>query len=189
MPVLSRARPPGPDPDPDPAVRPDPPDFDAFVLARGRALLGFAYLVTGDRHQAEDIVQEVLARTHLRWSKVARMEAPEAYVRTAITREYLSWRRRRASSEAVLSDVPEHPQAGDVAVSAVDREHMWQLLAGLPATQRAVLVLRFYCDLPDDQIAELLGWARPTVRAQASRALARLRAVITSTAAEEARHG
>ena len=159
------------------------------MLARGRALLGFAQLITGDRHQAEDIVQEVLARTHLRWARVSRMEAPEAYVRKAITREYLSWRRRRASSERVLADVPDRPLHGDLAASTVDRDRMWRLLAGLPPTQRAVLVLRFYCDLPDEQIADVLGRARSTVRAEASRAMARLRTMIASDAAQEALHG
>lgn len=167
----------------------DPSDFDAFVLARGRALLAFAHLVTGDRHQAEDIVQEVLARTHLRWPRICRMEAPEAYVRKAITREYLSWRRRRASTETVLAELPERAAHDDLADAAADRDQMWQLLAGLPATQRAVLVLRFYCDLPDDQIAEVLGWARPTVRSQASRALTRLRTIIASGSEREVHRG
>jgi RNA polymerase sigma factor (sigma-70 family) len=134
-------------------------------------------------------VQEVLARAHLRWSRVSRMHAPEAYLRTAITREFLSWRRRRASTEAVLADLPDRADLPDLAARTADRDQMWKLLAGLTGGQRAVLVLRFYCDLPDDEIAEVLGWARPTVRSQASRALARLRAELDAGAPREAHHG
>jgi RNA polymerase sigma-70 factor (sigma-E family) len=170
-----------------PGANPGIPDFDAFVLARGRTLLAFAQLVTGDRHQAEDIVQEVLARAHLRWARVSRMQAPEAYLRKAITREYLSWRRRRVSGESVLADPPDRVTVGDLAARTAERDQMWQLLAGLPGNQRAVLVLRFYCDLPDEEIADVLGCARPTVRSQASRGLARLRTMIASE--QGARHG
>jgi hypothetical protein len=88
-------------------------DFDEFVHGRGRALLRFAYVLSGDAHLAEDLVQEVLARVHRRWDKITTMDHPEAYVRAAIVRQFLSWRRRRASSEKVLAQVPE-PRTVDV---------------------------------------------------------------------------
>lgn len=153
-------------------------DFDSFVIARGRALLRFAYVLCGNAHLSEDIVQEVLARVHQRWGRVARMEAPEAYVRTAIVREYLSWRRRKASAEQVVARVPDRPDPHDAPLALAERGEMWQLLGTLPRAQRAVLVLRFYDDLRDDEIAAVLGCGRSTVRAHASRALAHLRGIL-----------
>jgi len=153
-------------------------DFDEFVHGRGRALLRFAYVLSGDAHLAEDLVQEVLARLHRRWDRITAMQHPEAYVRAAIVRQFLSWRRRRASTETVLAQVPEPAGLDEPQQRVLARDQMWRLLAGLPRAQRAVLVLRFYCDLPDDEIATLLGRAESTVRSQASRALARMRTLM-----------
>ncbi|KUL22742.1 SigE family RNA polymerase sigma factor [Actinoplanes awajinensis] len=157
------------------------PDFDAFVHGRGRALLKFAYVLCGDAHLAEDLVQEVLARMHRRWDRITAMDSAEAYVRTAIVRQFLSWRRRRAYREAVLADVPEMIGLEDSQQRVVARDQMWRLLRGLPRAQRAVLVLRFYCDLPDDEIATLLGCGQSTVRSQAARALSRMRTIMSET--------
>jgi RNA polymerase sigma-70 factor (sigma-E family) len=154
-------------------------DFDSFVIARSRALLRFAYVLCGNGHLAEDIVQEVLARIHPKWGRIRGFEAPDAYVRKAIVREYLSWRRRRASLEVAVAEVPDRPDPNDPARALVERGEMWALLATLPRAQRAVLVLRFYDDLADDEIAEVLGCGRSTVRAHASRALTQLRSFLS----------
>ncbi|GAB7046365.1 SigE family RNA polymerase sigma factor [Catenuloplanes indicus] len=154
-------------------------DFDDFVHGRGRALLRFAYVLSGDAHLAEDLVQEVLARMHRRWHKVTVMESPEAYVRTAIVRQFVSWRRRFSAREAILADVPEPAGVDEPQARVAARDQMWQLMAGLPRSQRAVLVLRFYEDLPDDEIAALLGCGQSTVRSQAARALARMRTMLS----------
>jgi RNA polymerase sigma-70 factor (sigma-E family) len=145
------------------------------VQTRGQALLRFAYVLSGDAHLAEDLVQEVLARLHRRWDRITAMQHAEAYVRTAIARQYLSWRRRRSATEAILAEVPEPAAFAEPQQRVLARDQMWRLLAGLPRAQRAVLVLRFYCDLPDDEIAALLGCGESTVRSQAARALARMR--------------
>jgi RNA polymerase sigma-70 factor (sigma-E family) len=155
-----------------------PEGFDDFVRSRGGALLRFAYVLCGDAHLAEDIVQEVLARMHPRWARVTVMESPEAYVRTAIVRQFLSWRRRRAAGEAVVAEVPEPAGLDEPQQRVLARDQMWQLLAGLPRAQRAVLVLRFYCDLADPEIAVLLDCRESTVRSQAARALARMRTML-----------
>jgi RNA polymerase sigma-70 factor (sigma-E family) len=158
---------------------PDAPEgFDDFVLGRGRALLRFAYVVSGDAYLAEDLVQEVLARLHRRWDKVIAMQHPEAYVRTSIVRQFVSWRRRRSAREAILAEVPEPAALAEPQQGVLARDQMWRLLANLPRAQRAVLVLRFYCDLPDDEIATLLGCGESTVRSQASRAFARMRIML-----------
>lgn len=159
-------------------------DFDEFVRSRGRALLRFAYVLSSDAYLAEDIVQEVLARMHRRWDKVTAMDNAEAYVRTAIVRQFLSWRRRRASREAVRAEVPEPAGIEEPQQQVLARDQMWQLLAELPRAQRAVLVLRFYSDLPDHEIAAVLGCGESTVRSQAARALARMRVILAGKGAD-----
>lgn len=94
--------------------------FEEFVTARGPALLRFAFVLCGDRHLAEDLVQEVLARIHQRWPRMAKVEAPDAYVRTAVVREFLNWRRRLASRETSLDALPERAsRAQDAAIAEV----------------------------------------------------------------------
>jgi len=151
------------------------PSFDAFVAARGSALLRHAYVLTGDRYLAEDLVQETLAHLYRRWDKVAATTSPEAYVKTSVTRQFLSWRRRRSSGERPTDHVPESPSAYDGTDAVDDDDVLWRLLARLPRKQRAILALRFYDDQSDQQIAEILGVSASTVRSQASRALATLR--------------
>jgi RNA polymerase sigma-70 factor (sigma-E family) len=156
--------------------------FEEFVVSRGAALLRFAYLITGDRHLAEDLVQEVLARVHLRWDRIEHAPTAEAYVRSALVRQNISWwRRRSARGERTVAEVPETPDGHSTEQAVTARDEMWSLLATLPRRQRTVLVLRFYEDLPDDRIAALLGCSPVTVRVQTSRALARLRAALAVT--------
>jgi RNA polymerase sigma-70 factor (sigma-E family) len=151
-----------------------PATFDDFVVSRGPALLRFAYVLTGDGPLAEDLVQEALVKAHRRWAGRQRLaDHPEAYVRRIVVNQYVSWRRRRASTE-LPGRIPErpHPDSSD-ALAAHDE--MWRLLAGLPHRQRAVLVLRYYEALPDGEIAEALGCAEATVRSLAFRAFDTLR--------------
>ena len=153
-------------------------DFDDFVNTHGPSLLRFAYLLTGDAHQAEDIVQEALARAHLRWRQIDNYELPQGYVRKVVLRQYLSWRRRRSSSEIVVAAVPDRADAPNVADRIADRQHLSVLIAGLPKMQRAVIVLRYFEDRGDEDIAQLLGCAPATVRSHAARGLNRLRAAM-----------
>ena len=153
--------------------------FEEYVTASSGRLLRFAYVLCGDRFLAEDLVQDVLSRTHRHWRRVE-TENPDAYLRAALVRAHLSWRRRRASTEKVLADPPE-PGTGsvDFTEQLVSRDELWSLLAGLTRTQRAVMVLRFYEDLDDRRIAAVLGCAPVTVRVHASRALGTLRSGLT----------
>jgi RNA polymerase sigma-70 factor (sigma-E family) len=150
--------------------------FEEYVTASSGRLLRFAYVLCGDRFLAEDLVQDVLSRTHRHWRRV-QTENPDAYLRAALVRAHLSWRRRRMSTEKVLAEPPE-PGAGsvDFTQQLASRDELWSMLACLPRAQRAVMVLRFYEDLDDRRIAEVLGCAPVTVRVHASRALGTLRA-------------
>jgi RNA polymerase sigma-70 factor (sigma-E family) len=151
-----------------------PTSFEEYVAARGGRLLGFAYLLCGDRHLAEDLVQEVLARAHRRWSRIE-AEQPDGYLRAALVRAHLSWRRRRASTERVVGEVPEPPPAEDFTHRQALRDELWGLLGQLTRAQRTVLVLRYFEDLDDRRIAETLHCAESTVRVHAARGLAGLR--------------
>lgn len=158
-----------------------PDDFDAFVVARYASLVSLARYVSRDRHRAEDVVQEVLGRAFARWPKIARLDAPDAYVRRMVVRECLSWRRRRSSGE-----VPSAPEAlpsgavDDGSSPQADRDAMLRRLAMLSDRQRAVLVLRHYEDLSDHQIADVLDIREATVRGHAMAGLERLRALVAA---------
>jgi RNA polymerase sigma-70 factor (sigma-E family) len=150
--------------------------FEEYVVVRGPRLLRFAYLLCGDRHLAEDLVQDVLARAHRRWDRIE-SEEPDNYLRTAIVRAHLSWYRRRSNRERAVAAVPDG-RSPDFADAHAVRDELWHRLTALPRAQRAVLVLRFFEDLDDERIAEVLGCARGTVRVHASRGLATLRAAL-----------
>lgn len=146
------------------------PVFEDFVVARGPALVRFAHALSGDRQLAEDLVQDVLVKAHRRWG---RLDSPEAYLRTALCRELVSWRRRRSHSERP-AELPDSPSGAEVD-GVVERDAVWRMLAELPVRQRAVLVLRYWEALPDREIAQLLSCSQGTVRSSAARAFAVLR--------------
>jgi RNA polymerase sigma-70 factor (sigma-E family) len=153
-------------------VADDEVSFDAFARARLPALLRFAHAVCGDPHTAADLVQDALERTGLHWTRIDRTGDAEAYVRRAIINGRTSrWRKLRR--ESLVDVVPERPAYDD---RPRHDEALWQLLATLPRRQRAVLVLRYYEDMSEQQIAATLGCAPGTVKSQASKALAKLRA-------------
>ncbi|MFI6602977.1 SigE family RNA polymerase sigma factor [Nonomuraea sp. NPDC050536] len=144
-------------------------EFEDFVRARGSALLRYGYVLTGNPDDAADLVQEALLKLSDAWRRVRNKDNPEAYVRTIMARQHISWWRRRRR-EHLTDDVPE----GFYVDSHASGE-LWNALRTLPRRQRAVLVLRYYEDLADQEIAEILGVSRGTVRSQAFRALAALR--------------
>ncbi len=154
--------------------------YEEFVNSRFPALLRYATMLTGDTHSATDVVQETMIKVHLQWRRVVASGSPERYVRRMLTNIYLDTRRGSWLRRVTLrADPVEPPAAPDHADRAADRDHMWTLLAGLPARQRAAVVLRFYEDLSDNEIAEVLGCAVGTVRGHISRALATLRSAVT----------
>jgi RNA polymerase sigma-70 factor (sigma-E family) len=152
--------------------------FDEYVVARGQALLRLAWLLAHDEHLAQDVVQDVLAKASTRWSRIEQAGSPDAYVRKMVVNQLLSWRRRRRDvpTDRLFDRPAAGSYAGDPAGDHADRDEVLGLLAALPRQQRAVLVLRYFEGLDDDAIAAVIGCAPVTVRAHASKALARLRA-------------
>jgi RNA polymerase sigma-70 factor (sigma-E family) len=152
--------------------------FVAFASARLAALTQAAYLLTGDRHRAEDLVQTALARSYAAWHRIEKSD-PEAYVRRVMLNSYRSWCRRRPWSETPteLPDRADTRVAADHATAQAERDAMWRALETLSRQQRAVIVLRYYEDRKDSEIAELLGCSVGTVKRQSARALAKLRAL------------
>lgn len=150
-------------------------DFDGFVASRGSALWRTAWLLTGDRHSAEDLVQTALGKAWPHWARVSRSGSFEAYVRRTMFTTYVAWYRRRWNAEVPTEHLPEQSRIGDVERVAFQRD-VAVALVQLPRGQRAVVVLRYFEDLTEAQTAEVLGCSVGTVKSQTSRALAALRA-------------
>lgn len=146
----------------------------ALVRAHEPALLRLAYLLCRDSARAEDLVQDALIRVLRRWRHGGVPAQPLAYARRVVTNEFLAWRRLRSAAEMVgpVRDV----EVLDHSDQVTDRDLMWRLLGQLSPRSRAVLVLRYYEQLSDNEIAELLGCQRATVRSISARAMQSLRA-------------
>ena len=146
-------------------------EFRAFVQTNGATLLHAARLLTGDHHRGEDLVQTALTKVYLKWDRV---DAPLAYARKALVTAHIDSTRRRWWGERPTETLPELP-VPDSLGSSDDRDELRRLLAGLNPRERAVIVLRYYCDLPEQETADTLGLPLGTVKSTCSRALARLR--------------
>ena len=157
-------------------------EFRDFVTARSAGLLRTAYLLTGDPGHAEDAVQAALTGVYLAWPRIRHREAVDAYARRTLVREIGSWRRRRRVTQVLTATVPE-PEPIDSGDQVGDRDLLHAALLALPTQQRAVVVLRFYDDLAEADIADVLGVSTGTVKQHTSRAMARLRRVLTETRA------
>jgi RNA polymerase sigma-70 factor (sigma-E family) len=157
-------------------------EFASFVQARWGQLVRTAYLLTGDRGRAEDLVQQVLVKVHRRWTHIASVESPYAYTRAALANESASWWRRRRVAET-LGDVPAHADRapGDAYAAYDTRDEIARAVLGLPPRMRAVVVLRYFDDLSEADTAAALGMSVGSVKSQASRGLERLRSVLQPT--------
>ncbi|MEU8155981.1 SigE family RNA polymerase sigma factor [Micromonospora sp. NPDC048986] len=149
--------------------------FEEYAFARTSALVRLARLLTGDEHRAEDLVQDVLARAYARWGRISRTDRPDAYVRRMLVNTHNSWWRRLSSREISVAAVLDRAGEVDEAAGVAERDALWRLVCALPARQRTVIVLRYYEDLDDTSIAEILACSTGTVRTHARRALAALR--------------
>jgi len=148
-------------------------EFRDFVVTYTPALFRTAFMLTGDRGHAEDLVQTALMKTSRRWTQIVAHEARYAYVRRVMVNTQTSWFRRRRVTEDFVDNVPESAAQPDDAHSNEGRTLPG--LAQLPAGMRAILVLRFYEDLSEAETARVLGCSVGTVKSQTSRGLDRLR--------------
>ncbi|ONI75550.1 RNA polymerase subunit sigma-24 [Kribbella sp. ALI-6-A] len=150
-------------------------DFEEFARARTPQLYRTAWLLAGDRHHAEDLVQETLAKMYRSWWRMQRIENPAAYAQTVLARTFISQRRRRSWGEQPTEAMPDQPvHSGDLELRVALRD----ALAELSPLDRAVLVLRFFEDRSVEQVALDLGKNAGAIRTRTSRALDRLRAVL-----------
>ena len=151
--------------------------FDAMVDAHGRALLRTAYLLTGDAHLAHDLLQTALVKTWTRWPTIRDGDAGPAYVRAVMATTSVAWWRRRWRAEVPTGDLPDRAET-DTYAGVEFRDEIGRALARLTPRQRAAVVLRFYEDLPESEVARTLGCSVGTVKSTTSRALATLRAAL-----------
>jgi RNA polymerase sigma-70 factor (sigma-E family) len=152
----------------------EPVGFREYVKQSSPALLRSAWLLTGDRATAEDLVQAALAKVWPRWTSI-QSDNPDAYVRRVMITTFATWWRRRWRGEVPTGAVPDRPPASGPWEAIDSREVLRRSLAALPRRQRAVVVLRFYEDLSEAGTAEVLGCSVGTVKSQCARALAKLR--------------
>jgi RNA polymerase sigma-70 factor (sigma-E family) len=155
-------------------------DFAEFVGARWVSLYRLAYLLAASPTGAEDLLQTTLEKAYVNWARIGRMEYAEAYVRRMLANTLVSSRRRAWVGEQPFEHLPE--PAGDSAeMPVLDRAVLWPLVCMLPARQRAVIVLRYYEDLTEAQIADALDCAPGTVKSRSSAAIGALRRALAAT--------
>jgi RNA polymerase sigma-70 factor (sigma-E family) len=151
-------------------------EFADFVAAREASLRRLAILLCQDWHRADDLVQAAITKLYVHWPKAKAADSIDAYVRAIVVREYLEERRSSWVRRVTLtSQLPDGPAAGTDPETSLD---MQAALAGLPPRQRATLVLRFYCDLPVEQAAQVMGCTPGTVKSQTAKALSSLRVAL-----------
>jgi RNA polymerase sigma-70 factor (sigma-E family) len=158
-------------------IRETKESFEDFVYARSASLLRTALLLTGqNRAEAEDLLQVALERAYRHWPRICRLDEPERYVRKILANASADrWRKLARRAEHPLPADGIDPQLPDPAARIADRDYLLRALATLPPRQRAVLVLRFFNDLSEAEIAQTLGCNLGTVKSQVARGLARLR--------------
>ena len=150
------------------------PDFDGWVTVRGPALLRLAYTLTGNTADAEDVVQEALARALPRWDRISKVGDVDAYVRRMVVNAHTSWWRKFRRRESPVAEIP-GPLVDGPGEGFDDRRRLWLACQALPESQRTAIVLRYYEQLEYAEIAELTGLREGSVRARVSRGLAALR--------------
>jgi RNA polymerase sigma-70 factor (sigma-E family) len=162
-------------------------EFDCFAAQVSDPLLRTAHLMTGDAREAEDLVQETLLRVARRWERVRSLDQPASYARRVLVNVVLHDADRRARLRAELRPLDGAAEAADESAARALRqvddlaEFRWAL-SRLPARQRAVLVLRYWADLPVAEVADILGCSEPTVTSTASRAATRLAQTLAHSA-------
>jgi RNA polymerase sigma-70 factor (sigma-E family) len=155
-------------------------DIDTFLAARWSSLFRLACLLTGSPTDADDLLQESLVKVYLRWARISRTQVPEAYVRRIMVNTLVSRSRRPYKRRELLDGTVPAVAAGSPEDGVLDRTRVWPLVCALPVRQRAVIVLRYYEDLSEQEIADVLGCSTGSVKSQAHDALASLRRGVTA---------
>ena len=150
-------------------------DFSEFVGMRSIYLLRSAWLLTGNEASAQDLVQATLAKAWTRWGRIASLDSPEAYVRKIMLSLFLTWSRRRWNGEVATAELADVASDHDDFSRADLRSSLLHALRALPRRQRAVVVLRYFDDLTEAQVADVLGCSIGTVKSHNARALGALR--------------
>ncbi|MEP9361615.1 SigE family RNA polymerase sigma factor [Nocardioides sp. CN2-186] len=153
------------------------PTFEEYAEVGWPSLYRYAYLLVGNHADAEDLAQQTLLKAYRSWDRIGRADVPAAYLRRMLTNTYLSSRRPKARRLELLTDELPEPRAV-AAGGPEDRMVLWPHVQSLPPRQRAVVVLRYYEDLGEQEIADALGCSRGTVKSTAHHALKALRAAI-----------
>ncbi|HWS39288.1 MAG TPA: SigE family RNA polymerase sigma factor [Actinoplanes sp.] len=151
-------------------------EYTEYVTARLPALRRLAYLLTGDGHRADDLVQQTITTLYVKWSRARAADHVDAYVRQMLVRTYVDERRLAWSKVRLLWETPEPVPITDNGME--ERELVRAALSRVSRRQQAVLVLRFYYDLPVDEVATVLGCSPGTVKTQTSRGLAAMRRLL-----------
>jgi RNA polymerase sigma-70 factor (sigma-E family) len=152
----------------------DDPCFREYVTARSRSLLRTAYLLTGNIPDAEDLVQSALAKTYQAWDRIEDRAALDGYVRRAMVNTHISWWRRRRVEEFPTDEVPDQVVA-DPSGNSDLQDTLRRAIDRLPQRMRAAVVLRYYEDMTEAEVADVLGVSLGTVKSTVSRAVAKLR--------------
>ncbi|HEY3514794.1 MULTISPECIES: SigE family RNA polymerase sigma factor [Kribbella] len=161
-------------------------EFAEFVEETSTALRRTAFLVVGDRHRADDIVQDAFYKLYLAWPKVRRAGNPFAYARRVVVNAAYDGGRRPWRREVAIADLPDRTEPDDFTAGHAERDEVLEVLRSLGPRQRACVVLRYYEDLSVEQTAEILGCSEGTVKSQASRGLETLRRAIAERRASQA---
>jgi RNA polymerase sigma-70 factor (sigma-E family) len=151
-------------------------EYVEYVALRIPVLRRLAYVLAGDQHRADDLVQQTITTLYVKWHRAREAANIDAYVRTMLVRTFVDERRLAWSRVRLFRETPEPPPYETGGVE--DREVVRQALSRVPRRQQAVLVLRFYYDLPVDEVAVTLGCSTGTVKSQTSRGLATLRRLL-----------
>jgi len=155
-------------------------DFVDFVRHRGDHHLRTAVLLTGDWHTAEDLVQSCLGKLYRVWHRLDTRNEPDAYLRRILVNTYRSWWRARWRREIPRAELPDLPGPADLGEARAVAEDVRKALAKLPVRQRTALVLRFFADLPEAEVADLMGCSAGTVKTHTHRGLQAMRRLISS---------
>ena len=159
--------------------------FRVYASTRRGDLRRTAYLLCGDWHLADDLVQDALAKLYVHWRRVSARGEVDAYVRRMLVNGFLATKRRPWRREVASAELPDVPIAGSGDADDGTRDMLRRALAALPPSQRTIVVLRYWDDLSVEQTAAALGCSTGNVKSQAARGLVHLRAALSAAVAAE----